>query len=267
MLARASRAKASDYFGGSSSPREGTLRPSTPGEAQPARGTVLSAEMHCANWSSAARNGNDEQRPAPEIRGPKAKILKTTGQRPRLTTLTRGNVEGSHTPGAETALAGVEGLQPSNGKISVRQCRSLQTSTDRFLCLSRASYEGFGGFVMCQFLRRAAVSSSLGTESASRARRNTRSLAVFARSARARCSYSGIELPSPDSRSCLKRSSAFSLEVMRISFALNLRNAAPLMWSLLGQRPLTRIVPKRRRWSCASQLKPVELIQVSPPLV
>jgi hypothetical protein len=51
---------------------------------------------------------------------------------------------------------------------------------------------------------------------ASRARRNARSLAVFVRSARARCSYSGVELRLPDSRSFLKRSSAFSLEVISI---------------------------------------------------
>jgi len=62
---------------------------------------------------------------------------------------------------------------------------------------------------------------------ASRARRNTRSLAIFVRSARARCSYSGIERGPPDSRFDLKRSSAFSLEAMKISFAFKLRNAVP----------------------------------------
>ena len=66
-----------------------------------------------------------------------------------------------------------------------------------------------------------AVSSGLGADSASRARRNTRSLAVFVRSTRARCSYSGIELGPPDNRFCLKRRSASSLEVMTISLALN----------------------------------------------
>jgi hypothetical protein len=51
------------------------------------------------------------------------------------------------------------------------------------------------------------------------------------RSANTRCSYSGIGLWPPDSCSGLKRSSAFFLEVMKISFALKLRNACRVMWS------------------------------------
>ena len=69
---------------------------------------------------------------------------------------------------------------------------------------------------------------------ASRARRNTRSLAIFVRYARARCSYSGIERGPPDSGSCLKRSSASSLEVMKLSSALNCVTPSRLMWSLRG---------------------------------
>ncbi len=69
---------------------------------------------------------------------------------------------------------------------------------------------------------------------ASRARRNTRSLAIFVRSARARCSYSGIERGPRDRGSCLKRSSASSLEVMKLSSALNCVTPRRLMWSLRG---------------------------------
>jgi hypothetical protein len=91
----------------------------------------------------------------------------------------------------------------------------------------------------------------LGANSASRASRNTRSLAIIVRSTRARCSYSGIELGPPDSHSRLKRSSALSLEVMEISFAFILRSAVPPdVWA---NTDLTRIVPKMRRCSRSSQ--------------
>ncbi len=66
---------------------------------------------------------------------------------------------------------------------------------------------------------------------ASRARRNTRSLAIFVRSARARCSYSGMERGPPDSGSCLKKSAASSLEVMKLSSALDWRPAQPMLGS------------------------------------
>lgn len=71
-------------------------------------------------------------------------------------------------------------------------------------------------------------------DAASRARRNTRSLAIFVRSARARSSYSGIERGPSDRGCCLKRSSACSLEVMKLSSALNCVTPRRLMWSLRG---------------------------------
>jgi hypothetical protein len=81
-------------------------------------------------------------------------------------------------------------------------------------------------------------------DAASRARRNTRSVAIFVRSARARCSYSGIEREPPDRGCCLKRSSASSLEVMKL-FRFKLRHAAPpdVEFALVNGA-VTRIVPK-----------------------
>ena len=81
---------------------------------------------------------------------------------------------------------------------------------------------------------------------ASRARRNTRSLAIFVRYARARCSYSGIERGPPDSGSCLKRSSASSLEVMKLSSALNCVTPSRLMWRLRGSTARRRELFGRR---------------------
>jgi hypothetical protein len=92
--------------------------------------------------------------------------------------------------------------------------------------------EVFGDLSCVSFSVTTPVSSGLEASSASCVRRNARSLAVFVRSASARCSYSGIGLRSPDCCSCLKRSSAFSLEVMKISLALELRNAGRLVGSL-----------------------------------
>jgi hypothetical protein len=103
---------------------------------------------------------------------------------------------------------------------------------------------------------------------ASRARRNIRSLAIFVRSACARCSYSGIERAPPDRGPCLKRSSASSLEVMRLSSALKLDNAvAPDVEVAWVNGAETRIGPKTRRWSRSSQAEPASFIQGSPSLV
>ena len=82
---------------------------------------------------------------------------------------------------------------------------------------------------------------------ASRARRNTRSLAIFVRYARARCSYSGIERGPPDSGSCLKRSSASSLEVMKLSSAFSdCVTPSRLMWRLRGSTARRRELFGRR---------------------
>ena len=95
---------------------------------------------------------------------------------------------------------------------------------------------------------------------ASRARRNSRSLAIFVRSARARCSYSGIERGPPDRGSCLKRSSASSLEIMKLSTALDCVTTVPpdvgFAWV---NSPVTRIVPKTRRCSRSGQGEAREL--------
>jgi hypothetical protein len=94
------------------------------------------------------------------------------------------------------------------------------------------------------------VSSGFGANSASRARRNLRSSAILVRSARARCSYSGIELRPPDRCFCLKSISAFSLEVMKMCFALKLRKAvSPEVEFAWVNGAVTRIIPKTRRRS------------------
>jgi hypothetical protein len=93
------------------------------------------------------------------------------------------------------------------------------------------------GPLRSQFLIRcAAVSSGLGSDFASRAKRNARSLAVFLRSARARCSYSiGAIWPSAD-LSCfrLKRSSAFSREFIKSPL---LSHANPIGPEIRASRP------------------------------
>jgi hypothetical protein len=98
-------------------------------------------------------------------------------------------------------------------------------------------------------------------DAASRARRNTRSLAIFVRSARARCSYSGIERGPPDRGSCLKKSSASSLEVMKLSAALNcVTPRRPMLEFAWVNGPVTRIVPKTRRCSRSSQAEPASFM-------
>src|SRR5262249_7263712 len=74
-----------------------------------------------------------------------------------------------------------------------------------------------------------------GANAASCARRSILSWAVFVRSIRARCSYSGNEPWPPKSDSCLKRRSASSLGVIKTSsFVLiaspDVRFLAPAIW-------------------------------------
>ncbi len=69
--------------------------------------------------------------------------------------------------------------------------------------------------------------------------------AFWLRPARCGCRYSLQRVP--PSRCCLKRSSAFSLEVMKISFAFKLRNAVlPDVEFAWVNGLVTRIVPKTR---------------------
>jgi hypothetical protein len=84
-----------------------------------------------------------------------------------------------------------------------------------------------------------------GTNAASCARRSILSWAVFVRSMRARCSYSGIVLRPPNSR--LKRSSASSFGVIKISSLV-----------LIASRPsdlVMRSVSDRRSCSRSIQMK------------
>lgn len=68
----------------------------------------------------------------------------------------------------------------------------------------------------------------MGASLASRARRKARSLAVFSRSAHARCSYSAAgACPSTNGCCCLKRSSAFCRRVIKLSLALRARVQTP----------------------------------------
>jgi hypothetical protein len=140
--------------------------------------------------------------------------------------------------------------------IAKHGSESILTSTARHR-VPVCRREVFEDFCPAIFSFAPPISSGFVADSASRARRNTRSLAVFVRSACARCSYSGIELWLPDDRSCLKRSSASSLDVIEISIVLNRVTRSAEYGVCVRQRHVTRIVPKRRcpvRWKPAEEL-------------